>query len=280
MTAKIRIGIVGGCLGSTKAVHLSELYYRVLLRRFEAKGYGRLSFALSGYNDPPELLVEARQLLERKEIDVLVVQLRPHPLVRSAWLLWWTNADGRRGGVSLHPALWDRSDTGYDTTKFSYKVTHGPLANGVPPSSAPGRAGRWLKKGNINSLLGRLVGLQRWALRQHLDLLRGLQRDCLAAGARLIVMGPAPMPIMPSADDFCRRASRKFAESLAAAGVDYVEMWGIRDSEGRPVIREDAQHLNAVGHARLADLLEPPLERVLAEVARSRNAVSALAVEE
>jgi len=182
--------------------------------------------------------------------------------------------------VSLHPALWDRSQTGYDTAKYSYAATHSPWQGGNRMRAAPTHARRWFKKGNVNSLLGRLAGLQRWALRQHLDLLRRVHRDCVDAGARLIVMGPASMPIMPSADGFCRRASRKFAESLAAAGVEYVEMWGIRDPEGRELVRDDAQHLNPLGHERLADLLEPALERVLAEVARSRGAMSSLPAEQ
>lgn len=273
-----RVGFVGGCLAAIRHVGLSELYHRVLARRFADRGI-RMSVALEGYDEPGELILAARRLLEERKVDVLVVQVRPHPLVRDAWLLWWRVGEGRRRSVALHPALWDRTVRDYDERGFDYAAAHvGWQGDGLRHDSAeledvaraPGHLRRWLKKGNINSILGAAAGLHHWAYRRHLAILREVQRLCGAAKTPLIVIGPMPIPILPAADIVRRRLDRRLAAELRAEGVPYLRVERPQDPAGRDMLLADAQHVGPLGHAYLAELLEPRLAEVFEARASDR----------
>lgn len=281
----MKLGIVGGCLATTGHVKLSDLYFRRLAHRLRDRGMS-LHVALAGYSDPDELVREVRRLAGKKKASVVLLQLRPLPLVRNGWLLWWrTDQAGRPRRLALHPAFFNRDSKSYDTSRFSYGDAHDRWRQAPheaePDRPAPSLWRRWLLKGNLNSFVGRMCGLHRWALGHQLLVIEQARKACDETGVSLVVLGPVSIPIYPAGDAVCRWHSRRLAFALAAAGVTFVDAWGSSNPEGQALFHRDAQHVNALGHVQLANLLEPVVAAALADRAvRSEQSIDEHAGEE
>jgi hypothetical protein len=268
MNDPIKLGIVGGCLGTPRHVKLSQVYHRQLVRRLRDEQRVFVSVALAGYSECDELISQVRRLVDVKRAKIVLVQVRPLPLVRNGWLLWWRSDGARKHRLAVHPAVLDRTRIAYDRDKLGYGAAHDVWRHDPtgekPDRPAPSQWRRWLTKSNINCVAGAALGLHGWARRQLIEALEEAHGHCLRRDARLIVMGPISIPIMPAAELVLGGQVEHLERAMRQARIPFVDVRGDVDEEGLTLFGPDAQHPNPRGHARLAGRLLP----VIADLAR------------
>jgi hypothetical protein len=242
---RIKISFIGGCIHYPIRIKTGETYHSLLQNTLP-----HLEIYKSSYTTFASLVSCARHSIETESPDVLFVFLRhsPYfalnkPIVRLA----------RGGGgvyFRIHPYLLNRSlrrwPPGLDV-HAAFKVT----------ADVPTRAFFGLR--DMNSILGKFMGLHSWASRYVLDLLKEVEQLTRAHGVQLVVIGPMRNPQTYMGDHTCRYFNAQIKKAMAALHVRFIDICDCEDADGNPLFQRDKVHFNANGQRYV-------FEKILAEM--------------
>jgi hypothetical protein len=251
----LRLGIIGGCLSHQHDVGVNELYHRRLADMVATSSGRRLrvriarSFEL-GYEERLE------RLLERGELDVVLLHMRATIVTRASLLVRVPQGDGTR--LTPNPALLDRRHhrplvTGNEELQFIAGESDA-YAGSRPPQDAPppGRRIAGFRIRDLNNAAGKLIGLHRWAIDDELARLDGFLKACRGHGVRALVMGPTPANFGTWQAELVRRYGDALLGRLADTGVPFARVDAAAGPSGHPITRADGLHLTAEGHEVVA----------------------------
>ena len=111
---------------------------------------------------------------------------------------------------------------------------------------------------------GALCGLDAWAIRDELRMLRDIRMRCAELGLPLFVMGPSRRPDNCWLDRLCKKLDARLRIACSEWGVPYSDLMQVADDKGERLYRPDGFHLTMRGHSycasQLAGILEPWLD--------------------
>lgn len=109
--------------------------------------------------------------------------------------------------------------------------------------------------GQWNRLAGRLFGLEDWAIRDELATVDRVRQVCDELGVRLAILAPLPAPKSLWIERFGRRLTNQLCDRLAPYPVTLCNMERETAQKSRALFMRDGVHMNAAGHAAVADAL-------------------------
>ena len=234
--SRLRIGITGGCLNTGWGlIPLSAVYHRVLAKRIEAECGVQLRVHLGSLEtpDPEAHLSEVRRIIETRNPECFIYQIRPE-FIWQLNTLWWKRRD-RSGLSSLQLNSLHQGDTGWTIREKQVR--------------AIGKLRR------CNWLGARTTGLASRAWRCLEGMLREIREICAETETRLAILGSIY-------GNWYLRSFRDHAESrlksmTAGLQVPYIELARELDKPDCDYWFDDGRHLNCEGHAKTAQLVFP-----------------------
>lgn len=228
-----RLGIAGGCLNTGFGlIPLSSVYHRILARRTLEQSGVRLRVHLGNLEnpDPSRHLQEVDRLLEAHPLDGLIYQVRPE-------FLW-----------GLNTLVWKHREHSGLASLRSNSYREGPTGWTVGDSLARPVG----KLRGLNWGLARLAGISPRARKCLRDSLAAVREHCRVRGVPLALIGPLSGPWFLGT----------FQDAMLRQLDDLLSEWHLPCLDTREVDWrrhpecwfDDGQHLNATGHARIAEL--------------------------
>ena len=255
------IGFVGGCLPAQRGIPRSKLFHQVLMRRCRDDLGMSIRMVFDDYFRYSECLSKVRSLLERRAPEIVILSLRPQPLLAVARpsIRYVTEQQGV--GRTWHPALWKAASTPWRPELD---------CRDVRPIHGEHRIRRMARlKSELHLLAGRWVGLSAWAAEYVAGEIAAVHAACKASGVPLLVLGMPASPETVTGNAICRSASQRAASACRDMGVGYVACFATRNEEQRWLFEADGVHFNEWGHRFVAERLAPALPSLLR---RTRNA--------
>lgn len=256
-----RLGIIGGYLSHQKGIPLSQLYHRQLGRLLEIRDDIRLKVYIAHEFDldPVERLNE---LLGRTAVDGVLFHLR-NVFVRKAGIVVAFKRDGIRHRV-LHPFLFRRGHGTWEELEARQFDTSAPIIRQLAEPldehniTPTGRTMAGIRFRDINYLLGKIVGLDTWAIEDELRILDRFLNACRERKVPVFVMGPTPMAASPMKDALCTDMGRVLNERTARHGVSCCTLNDLAGN-GPAIQTADGRHMTAEGHRVIAEKLYAPI---------------------
>lgn len=274
------LGIIGGCLTHQGGIAKSELYHYRLAKNLEESAGVRLRVRIARGFDHIEHRVRLDALLKEHRLDAVLVHVRNYYLGKSALIVKSMTDDEFR--YHLHPFLFKPWKTGWaEIAKSNFagqsvllrrkntmrKKGAAPQAKEVAPiedTPADDPGGRRVLGVSLRDLFyagGVLTGLDNWAVRDELRMLRDVRLRCEELGVPLFVLGPGRRPGDYWLDRMCGKLDRRLHYVLGDALVPYCGLPDMENEHGEQVYLNDGWHLSPAGHAYVAERLAPVMER-------------------
>ena len=274
------LGIIGGCLTHQGGIAKSELYHYRLAKHLEESGRTLLRVRIARGFDDIEHKVRLDALVQEHALDAVLVHVRNYYLGKSALIVKSVTDDEFR--YHLHPFLFKPWKTGWaEIARSNFagqrvilrrknamkSATAAAQAEEVEPTEAPpvvDPGGRSVLGVSLRDLFyagGVLTGLDNWAVRDELRMLRDVRSRCGELDLPLIVLGPGRRPGSYWLDRICIRLDEQLRHILGAASVPYCGLPDMENEQGEQVYLNDGWHLSSAGHAHVAKRLAPVMER-------------------
>jgi hypothetical protein len=264
------LGIIGGCMSHQRHVPLSMLYHRQLSKKLlETAGIRLHVHFARDFADEHEQRLDT--LLGSTALDGVLLHIRV-ALAEKAGLVV-PRSTGGLTNYYLHPFLFRQHKFGWaqfetngfrDCSLVAQRRSSGQSATYESPP--PGtRIGRFRVR-DLNRVLGALLRLDQWAVKDEMHSLQSFLKRCGSVRMPVVVLGPTP------ADSYwtrrvCSRMNQRLKSLLTAAGVPFCSVDRLTDETGRRLVQGDGVHLTVAGQGVVANLLcdtiEPWIRKVL-----------------
>jgi hypothetical protein len=251
------LAIVGGCMSHQTGIPFNSLYHRQLareakrltgirLRPHVARGFG-LDFG-----------ARLDTLQERVELDGVLLHLRVMVAKRARLIVRGRASEGRRARV--HPALLSRGHDGPAIDELREAENDGDDVEERTEVHAANHERRWGWRGGITSLelntaLGAMVGLDRWAADDEVHRLAYFATECDKRRLPLFILGPTRLVGARWAARPLRGLDRRIAEFAKRRDLPFALVDALNDRAGRPLFKRDGVHLTLEGHTFVAGQL-------------------------
>ena len=249
---ELRLGIIGGCLSHQPGIALGQLYHRRLATMLYADTGAllRVAIARAWEGSYEERLAT---LTRRAALDGVLLHLRV-TFQRKAGLLAIREVDGKRQYV-LHPRLFRRAPAA--APRIAQRDIDQDAELHGTPLWGPRIGG--FRLFDLNWVAGSLLGLDRWAIADELQMLERCRQLCVAQGIPLIILGPTPVGNSPWRNRLCGLMNRALRQRMPELGLPLTCIESLTDDAGHPLLKPDSIHLTAYGHAYVADRLRESL---------------------
>ncbi len=233
---RLRLGIAGGCLNTGYGlIPLSKVYHRVLAKRVKSARDARLRVHLASLesHEPGDHLRSVDKLLEKRNVEALIYQVRPEFLwMQTTWI--WKRRE-RTGPGSIRLNSCHRAADGW-TLK-------------TPDCRPIG------KLRGLNWSLGRLFGKENQAWNCVRDMLTEVKNACDRRDVRFAVLGSIAGPwYLPSFHD---HAHNKVNGIIHDLDIPFIDLRAALTETDDTIWFEDGRHLNETGHERIAETVLP-----------------------
>lgn len=272
------LGIIGGCLTHQGGIPKSELYHSQLARLLEQDAQVRLRVRVARGFEDIDHTVRLNKLVQEHTLDAVLVHARNYYLIKSAFVVKTVMPEEFR--YQLHPFLFKPWKTGWskaakngfadqqiilrrkNTLKSSEVRASGleDALSGLPSNVAvavdPGErrvCGFSLRDWFYAA--GVVAGLDNWAVRDEVEMLRCVRNRCGELGVPLIVLGPGRRLDHRWLDRVCHKLDRSLRRVLDAWSVPYCSLPEANASGGDQVYAGDIWHFSATGHKLVAEKL-------------------------
>ena len=252
---ELRLGIVGGCLSHQVGIALGQLYHRRLAAMLFADTGARMRVAIA--RDWEQSYEERLAALARHAVlDGVLLHIRS-AFQEKAGLMTLRWVDGKRRH-RLHPRLLRRKPA---AAPHAPRIAQRGVGQNVELHETPPGGPRigGFRLFDLNLVAGSLLGLDRWAIADQLQMLERCRRLCVARDLPLIILGPTPVGLSPWRSRLCGRMNRALQQRVPELGLQLACIEGLTDDAGRPLLKADGFHMTAQGHAYVADRLPEPL---------------------
>jgi hypothetical protein len=265
------LGIIGGCLTHQRGIPKSELYHQRLVKHLEESGQARLRVRIARGFDDIEHRSRLDGLLKEHALDAVLVHARNYYLGKSSLIVKSVTKD--EFCYLLHPFLFKPWKTGWaEVVKSNFSGQRvllrrkNSMTNAVCPASfdegdiaeasaeaagAPDPGARRFLGVSLRDCFfagGVAAGLDSWAVRDEVQMLRDVHQRCQELGLPLVVLGPGRRPGNYWLDRTCQKLDKILRKQLPALSVAYCSLPEVRDTRGRDFYLADGWHLTAAGH--------------------------------
>jgi hypothetical protein len=275
---ELNLGIIGGCLTHQRGIAKSELYHSRLAKHLEESGQARLRVRIARGFDDIEHRVRLDGLLKEHPLDAVLVHVRNFHLGKSALIVKSVTKD--EFCYLLHPFLFKPWRTGWaEVVKSNFSGQRvllrrtNSMSNALAPASsdegdiaeasaeaagAPDPGARRFCGVSLRDCFfagGLAAGLDSWAVRDEVQMLRDVHRRCQELGLPLVVLGPGRRPDNHWLDRTCQKLDKRLRHLLRAWSIPYCSLPDVRDAQGRDLYLPDGWHLTSAGHDYVASRL-------------------------
>jgi hypothetical protein len=274
------LGIIGGCLTHQRGIAKSELYHYRLAKHLGESGQARLRVRIARGFDDIEHRVRLDGLLKEHALDAVLVHVRNYYLGKSALIVKSVTKD--EFCYLFHPFFFKPWKTGWAKvakSNFSGQRAllrrRNSMTNAVDPASsdkgdsaeavaeaagAPDPGARRFCGVSLRDCFfagGVAAGLDSWAVRDEVQMLRDIHKRCQELGLPLLVLGPGRRPDNHWLDRMCQKLDGRLLHLLRAWSVPYCSLPEVRNVQERDLYMADGWHLTPAGHdyvsSRLVD---------------------------
>ena len=235
----INIGFIGGCLNKQQGLAREEHYYSILSSRFKKDMPGHdchLSF--SSFLSYADLGKQTTELIGKRSCDIIVVFLRPYPLMpMNKLMVRYRSAPGKTSWT-LHPAFFHRSLAEWPVKMTRYE----PEGDFVfTPKMKFGLR-------DLNLVFGMLAGLHHWSSAYIEQTVLSLNLSLNSSGKKLLVFTAPGYPSSLAGDYVCRRSSANLTRICTRENISFADLY----NESSGLFNHDGIHFTADGHRFIA----------------------------
>lgn len=243
---EIKMGVIGGCLASLNNVGKSDLFY-VKIRDYFKEDY-KINFSLGSYNNISEIKDEIIRLKNKKNINYLLLQIRPDVYLRNCKIYLKTSK-----GNFLNPLFINKEN--YIKIEESEKRLNTAIHERINPKILNMKDISILKKYfsfyNLNLFFGFIFGIDKTMKTYYLKNILEINELCIKNDIKLIIHGPVPRVSYKMEPILINRLSKYLEKELKDICL-YIKTNDIL-YENEDVLFEDKMHVNSNGHKMLAN---------------------------
>ena len=244
-----KIGFIGGCISYPIGLEKDKVYHALLKNALP-----KIGIKTDKYYAYSELLDTSKELIKRDSIEVLFLFARhfPYMILNKPFIRFY--GKNRKIKYQLHPYL------------MNYKIKAWPRYLDIYISEnrhqkIPKRKHFGLR--DINSILGKILGLHNWAYRYVEKCIVDLNELCISNGVRLIVIGPTKNPETFMGDRICTSLNNKLINSMSTNQIDFIDINSYTDEKEHSIFQSDNIHFNECGHIFLCDKIKTVLQQII-----------------
>lgn len=253
--ARLRLGVIAGCMTHETGVPLSALFHRVLRARLKADHGVSLELRIArSFNAPYGQRLLA--LLQPPRLDAVLLHVRLSVARKSGVVALFKGDTHHR--YFLHPFLFRRNRFGWSAmeregfpaaTGFNRPV---PAAAAEDTGAVDDTHGVGFRLHDLPRLLGVPMGLERWAVEDEVREVEAFLDQCRGLAIPVVILGPSPASHSLVLDRVRRLVNRRFTPLLREAGVPFVAFPGADGPGGARLVRRNGR-LTPAGHRFVAD---------------------------
>lgn len=253
---EIKIGIIGGCLASLNNVSKSDLFYMRIKNYF--KDNYKLSFSLGSYNSISEIEDEIIRLKGKKDIQYLLLQIRPDVYLRNCKIYLKTSK-----GNFINPLLKNKNNyEDIENTEKRLNVSIHERTNlKVTDMKEASLFKQYFSFYNLNLFFGYIFGIEKSLEKYYLGKITHIINFCEKNNIKLIIHGPVPRISYKMESILIKDLSNNLEKELKNI-CTYVKTNEIL-YKNEKVLFEDNRHVNSNGHLMLFEKLKIELESKL-----------------
>lgn len=244
------LAIIGGCLGAQPFIPQSKLYHRQFRKQMKADKNTAVKIVLSKHFDLS--YTDRLKYLESNTIDGILLHIRPTAVIVKNKVLC---RNERNRSFFINPFLFNRSRYGWMSEWSRYQIRSDKnefVRNDIDTHNI--RKSKF-GFGFFNSLLGVLLGLHYWAVKDELKAVKELHDLCQQKGIKLFVLGPTPYKVNWIDEWLCKNMTAELRKALDEQDIPFCCFQQATSFEGENLLKLDGHHLNSDGHTFLAKYL-------------------------
>lgn len=232
MKVDLNIAIVGGCALTQRSIPKENRFFSIAKRKLETEQNSKVSFLFSSYESFYQLEETVLKQLAKKKPDLLIIHLRPQPLLRISKLFLRAN----NLNIKLNPIL---------TSKKNYPQNENmqlPIVSNF--TTKPLFMG-------LNILLGRLFLVHKIVATQILESLKNIESVCIKHNIQFMILGISPQPKSLQGNYCCKSLNDFLKSKCNDLTISYIDTFNtLNDLE---YFQNDCIHLSDLGHNKLGE---------------------------
>ncbi len=243
---EIKIGIIGGCLASLNNVSKSDLFYMRIKNYF--KDNYKLSFSLGSYNNFSEIEDEIIRLKGKKDIEYLILQIRPDVYLKNCKIYLKTSK-----GNFINPLLKNKKD--YQNIENNEKrlniSIHERINSKVTNMKRTSLFKKYLSFYNLNLFFGYIFGIEKSLEKYYLNKIIQITDFCAENNIKLIIHGPVArisykmeLVLIENLSNNLQKELKNICTYIKTNEILY---------KNEKVLFEDEMHVNSNGHLMLSE---------------------------
>lgn len=257
MTNRTNIGFMGGCINSPIGVSPEAVYHNQLKSVMP-----ETTITIGKYHTYSKLIVCAEKVIKNNSLEILFVFLRHFPYMTLNKPLVKLVGKNNRHFYTLHPFLLNRKLKYWPKDFDQFVELYDKNPN-------PKRFFLGLR--DINALVGKGLGLHKWASEYVVEILKELHTICQLYKCRLVIIGPPKNPETFMGNEICTYLNHNAKLEMKRNEIDFIDINAYTDNENNSIFQKDKIHYNEKGHKYLFDKIIERFEKGLFFIEKKRN---------
>lgn len=237
----IKVGFIGGCISFPIGIDNNKVYHSLL-----KKTLPEVKIKTDKYYTYSELIEISEEFIKREPVEILFIFLRHFPYMVLNKPLIKLYVRSNKIIYRLHPYLinyklnfWPKNLDRYIKENKFYPI---PKRN-------------YFGLRDINSILGKILGLHNWAYRYVEKSIIELNEICISNNVKLVVIGPTKNPETFMGDRICTYLNNRIMNAMIINNIDFIDINSYVDEKNNSIFRSDKIHFNEYGHEYLCKKL-------------------------
>ncbi len=249
------ITFVGGCLAVQHNILYDDMFLVKSKKNVEAKLSINLNIDIIRYERFTTLLDKIIRFNKTKNIDILILSVRPEPFLRIIKLYYkYINNEGKLKKSLNIPFL-----NIINPEKYDYLI----LGRLYDYSSITKNSQIHKSLVSLNYISGALIGNLRYALNKYIELVKSIEEYCINRNIELVLLGPNLRNNNAIEPYFCKKLDKEirtiFPKNYFINGLDTLY-------KDKKVINENGIHANELFH----DMISTRINDVLIDILRPK----------
>lgn len=237
----IKIGFIGGCISYPIGIENDKVYHALL-----KSALPKINIKTEKYYTYSELLDTSVAFIKQDSIEVLFVFARHFPYMVLNKPIIKIYGKNRKVQSRLHPYLMDYTLKVWPKYLDTYTSEN---RNKIPQR-------KYFGLRDLNSILGKILGLHNWAYRYVEKCMIELNEFCNANRVRLVVIGPTKNPETFMGDRICTYLNHRIMEAMSINNIDFIDINSYMDENDHSIFQSDKIHFNEYGHIYLCEKIK------------------------
>ena len=245
----LKVAFIGGCISFPIGLENDKVYHALL-----KNALSEIDIKMDKYYTYSELLDTSKEFIQRDSIEVLFLFARhfPYMVLNKPFIRFY--GMNTKVKYSLHPWL------------MNYKMKVWPkyldtYISEYRHQKIPKR--KYFGLRDINSILGKILGLHNWAFRYIEKCIVELNEVCIANGIKLVVIGPTKNPETFMGDRICTYLNNRLVSAMSIKNIDFIDINSYTDKNEHSIFQPDNIHFNEFGHVFLCDKIKTILQQII-----------------